>query len=234
MSGAFGDTINPLGRLKPPGDYHELETEAVVEALPKLAGPINEATTLILREVTGWDFDVLAWLSSTISGNWSNLLSLRDVYNNLSYASDDISTNLTRGLTELNPHWDGNAAQAFDAHMEKWYGALEQNRAACAAVRDHLATLAEVAKEFLQAVIDMVELIITVVGGGVIATVLRAAGVAEGVIAAYKAFRVTVKAVQAVASLFEAIAAKTDDEAPETRVDVPDEPYGGPTAPGTM
>ena len=95
--------------------------------------------------------------------------------------------------------------------MEKWYGALVQNRAACAAVRDHLATLAEVAKEFLQAVIDMLEMIITIVGGGVIAKVLRAAGVVEG-----------------------AIAAKNDDQAPETRVDVPDEPYGGPTAPGTM
>lgn len=233
MSPAFADTINPLGRLKPPGNYRDLQIEAVREALPQVAVWANDAVRWILQQ-NGWDIDVVRWVSDVVSGNWGNLLSLRDAWNNLSYASDDIATNLTRALTELNPHWEGNAAQAFDEHMEKWYGALKQNQAACATVRDHLAGLAEVAKEFVQAVIDMLEMILAIASGGLGALLLKAARVVEGVVAAYQAFRIVMKAIQAEISIFEMIAAMADDQAPETRVDVPDEPYGGPTAPGTM
>lgn len=66
---------------------------------------------------------------------------------NLAWANSGIGTNLVRGLTELNPHRDGNAAQAFEAHMSKWYWAFSQNQALRENVRDTLRELATVAKE---------------------------------------------------------------------------------------
>jgi uncharacterized protein YukE len=234
MSPAFADTMNPLGRLNPPGDYSELATQSVLDTLPGIVGWINDAVRWVTRQF-GHEINVVHWLMEAIGGDWSDLLSLRDAWNNLSWASADIATNLVRGLTELNPHWDGNAAQAFDAHMSKWNGALTQNQSVCAEIRDHMQSLAQIAKEFLQAAIDVLQMLLSILGsGGPIVAVLRAKEIAEGVIRAYRAYDAVKKAIDAAKSVFEAIAAMREYQAPNTRVDVPSTSYGGPTAPGTM
>jgi uncharacterized protein YukE len=230
----YADTVNPLGRLNPPGDYRDLATQSVLDALPGIVGWINDAVRWITRQF-GHEINVVQWLLEAVGGDWSDLLSLRDSWNNLSWASADIGTNIVRGLTELNPHWDGNAAQAFDAHMSKWYGALTQNQTVCAAIRDHMQSLAQVAKEFLQAAIDILQMLFSILGsGGPIVAVLRAADIADGVIKTYRAYDAVKKTIQAIKSVFESIAAMRDTSAPNTRVEVPTAGYGGPTAPGTM
>jgi uncharacterized protein YukE len=230
----YADTMNPLGRLNPPGDYRELATHSVLDVLPGIVGWINDAVRWVTRQF-GHEINVVQWLLEAVGGDWSDLLSLRDCWNNLSWASADIGTNLVRGLTELNPHWDGRAAQAFDAHMSKWYGAFSQNQAVCATIRDHLQSLAQVAKEFLQAAIDVLQMLLSILGsGGPIVAILRAKEIADGVIKAYRAFDAIKKTIQAAKSVFEAIAAMRNTNAPNTRVDVPSTGYGGPTAPGTM
>jgi uncharacterized protein YukE len=161
----FADTMHPSGRLNPPGNYDELVTDSVTEVLPGIVGWINDAVAWVTRQF-GHEVNVVHWLTETVGGDWGDLLSLADAWNNLAWASSDIAANLTAGVVELDPHWDGNAAQAFKAHMVKWHNAFVENRFTCETVRDTLRDLAIVAKEFLQAVIDLLQILLSILGTG--------------------------------------------------------------------
>jgi uncharacterized protein YukE len=225
----FADTTNPVARLNAPGDYRELTTQSVTDALGTVAGWIND----VIAWLTGLNF--VQWLTEAVGGDWGDILSIRDVWNDLSWASGDISTNLVRGLTELNPDWDGNAAKAFEAHMTKWYQAFVENQGVCAAIRDYLTDLARVAKEFLQALIDVIQLLLSLIGPGILGAILRAMEIKDTIQKGYQAYRRIKNAIDATISFFQLIAAAGQaDNLPNTRVTVPDTPYGGPTAPGTM
>jgi uncharacterized protein YukE len=230
----FADVMHPLGRLNPPGNYDELVTASVTDVLPGVVGWINDAVAWATRQF-GHEVNVVKWLTDTIGGDWGDLLSLADAWNNLAWASSDIAANLTAGVTELDPHWNGNAAQGFTAHMVKWHNAFAQNGIVCQTVRDTLRELATVAKEFLQAAIDLIQMLLSILGsGGPAVLILRAAEVADGVIKAYRVYDAVKKTVQAAVSIFEMIAADRPDNAPSTKVEVPSAGYGGPADPGTM
>lgn len=64
--------------------------------------------------------------------------------------------------------------------MVRWHNAFAQNGIVCETVRDTLRELATVAKEFLQAAIDMIEMTLTILGGGLAAWALRSLSIAEG------------------------------------------------------
>lgn len=231
---AFADTMHPLGRLNKPGNYDELTTKSVLDALPKFATWINDFIRWASKKFFDHEINPAQWLAEAIGGDWGDLLSIRDAWNNLSWASHDIGINLTRGLTELNPNWDGNAAQAFDAHMSKWNLAITQNELVCARLRDTLSGLARVGKEFLQAAIDVVEMLLALLGGGLLRAVLKAFKIADTVIKMVQVGGRIKKVVDAGVSVGQMVVAGNSVEAPETRVDVPEVPYGGPQAPGTM
>lgn len=229
----FADTMHPLGRLNPPGNYDELVTTSVTDVLPGVVGWINDLVAWATRQF-GHEVNVIKWLTEAVGGDWGALLCLADAWNNLAWASSDIAANLTAGVAELDPYWEGNAAQAFEAHMVAWHNAFAQNALVCESVRDTLRDLATVAKEFLQAAIDMIELILGILGsGGPVAGVLRAVDIAEAVITCYRVYDLVTKAVDTAQSIFEMIAADRPDHAPSTRVDVPRAGYGGPDDPGT-
>jgi uncharacterized protein YukE len=230
----FADTMQPLGRLNPPGNYDELVTDSVTDVLPGIVGWINDAVAWVTRQF-GHEVNVVHWLTETVGGDWGDLLSLADAWNNLAWASSDIAANLTAGVAELDPSWDGNAAQAFKAHMAKWHNAFAENGWMCETVRDTLRDLATVAKEFLQAVIDLIQMLLSILGtGGPVVAVLRSAEIADGVIKAYRVYDAVKKTIQAAVSIFEMIAADRPDNAPSAKVEVPSTSYSGPDAPGSM
>lgn len=230
----FADVADPVAVLTTPGDYSELTTQSVLDALPGVVGWINDAITWAVRQF-GYDFDLVHWLTEQIGGDWGDLLTLRDMWQNLGFASSSIATNLTFGRGDLDPHWDGNAATAFEAHIGAWDTAFTQNREACLAISETMEEMATAAKEFLQAAIDAIQLVASVIGsGGVLGAIFRALDIAEDVIKAYRVYDATKKAIEAVQSFCESVVSDAAVSAPETKVTVPDTPYGGPKSPGTM
>lgn len=230
----FADVADPIALLTTPGDYTELATESVLDALGTVAGWINDAISWAVRQF-GYDFNLVEWLMEEIGGDWSELLTLRDMWQNLGLASSSVATNLTFGRGDLDPHWDGNAATAFEAHIGAWDTAFTQNREACLAISESMEEMATAAKEFLQAAIDAIQLVLSVIGsGGLLGAIFRALDIAEEVILAYRVYDATKKAIEAVKSFCESVVSDAAVSAPETRVTVPDTPYGGPKSPGTM
>jgi hypothetical protein len=230
----FADVADPVAVLTTPGDYSELTTDSVLDALPGVVGWINDAISWAVRQF-GYDFDLVHWLAEAIGGDWGDLLTLRDMWQNLGFASSSVATNLTFGRGDLDPHWNGNAATAFEAHVGAWDTAFTQNREACLAISETMEKMATAAKEFLQAAIDAIELVVSVLGsGGVIGAALRALDIADGVIKAYRVYQALSKTIAAVVSFCESVASDAAVSAPDTKVSVPETPYSGPKSPGTM
>jgi uncharacterized protein YukE len=231
----FADTTNPIGRLNPPGNYDQQVLDATRDAL----GAIKYIDELF-QEFVGWS--PAQELMDAIGGNWGQLLSLRDVWNNISFASGDVEANLDSGRQQLDPHWDGNAAAAFNEYMGQWSLALSQNRDACAAVRDKLVDLAENAKQAIDQIIQAIKTIVSLLSAASASIEIPVWGeykilkaIWEGVKTINEIRKVVsalVNTVKLAVEFFQSIAEIVDDKTPTVRVDVPSVAYGGPKAPG--
>jgi uncharacterized protein YukE len=231
----FVDTMNPPGRLTPPGDYEQQVLDSTRDAMGILKY-IDE----VFQKIVGWSpgKEFVDW----IGGNWGQLLSLRDAWNCVSFSMSDIGDNLQAGRTELAPHWDGNAAQSFEAYMVKWVQAFEQDQQAAAAVRDKLNDLAENAKQTVDMIIAAIKEIwalITSAGASIEIPVWGEYKIVRAVWEAIKLINsvrkvvgVFVSTVHLAVEFFQAIAEMLDDRSPTLRVDVPTGAYGGPANPG--
>ena len=231
MSG-FADVANPEGRLNPPGDYSAEVRAAAQEALGAI-GKIDQA----FQTIVGWSpaEELLEW----VGGNWGQLLSLRDCWNNLAFASQDVGKNLQAGKGELDPQWSGNAAQAFEGHMELWNGTFQQLEQAAIAVRNKLVDLAENAKQAVDMIIQTIKTVVSIVTAALSSFAIPVYGQGKALKAiwdtiklindARKVVSAFINLVRMAKEFFESIQEIADDKTPSVRVDVPKAPYAAPT-----
>lgn len=225
----FPDVADPTRRLEPPGSYGEQVEQATHEALGALRY-IDE----ILQHFTGRSYftEFQHWLG----GDWGRLLSLRDAWHCLAFASLDVQDNLVSGQRILADHWCGGAAVAFDAYMDRWAVALEQNHAACLKVRDLLTDLAEHAKHCMDLVIQTVRTILSLLALAAVSFEVPAWGQISTARAVWKTI-VLINDVRMVVGAFVNVAAevkcylevlitRVPDTSPDLRVDVPPAPNG--------
>lgn len=231
MSG-FPDVADPTGRLNPPGDYGAEVRAAAQEALG-LIGKIDSA----FQTIVGWSpaQELLEW----VGGNWGQLLSLRDAWNNFAFASADIGKNLQAGKGELDPQWNGNAAQAFEGHMKLWNETFQQLEQAAIAVRNKLTDLAENAKQVVDQIIQTIKTVVSIVMAALSSFAIPVYGQAKAVKAiwdtvklindARKVVAAFVNLVKLAQEFFQSIQEIADDKTPQVNVDVPATPYTAPT-----
>jgi hypothetical protein len=135
----FPDIGDPTRHLTSPGDY----SDRVGDAYGSIGGELGDIDSL-WRMVTGWS--LIEKVLEPVAGDWGRLFELRDVWNNLGAALTDVTDNLNNGDYTLEPHWQGNAASAFDAYMAGLTLAVlsEQEMASFYAKKlDDLGSLAE-------------------------------------------------------------------------------------------
>ncbi|EFV14227.1 WXG100 family type VII secretion target [Segniliparus rugosus] len=148
----FSDTMHPPSRLTPPGNYDQQAVDATREALA-IAQDLQD----ILQRVVG--VDPMAKVVDFLGINWGVFLSLRDMWNSVSYAMSDVGDNLLSGKNTLDPHWNGNAAQSFEGYMDRWIAMFEENQQAAAGARDMMNDLAENYKQGVEFVASAIKLI---------------------------------------------------------------------------
>lgn len=230
MSG-YADTADPTAQLVAPGDYGAEVRAAAQEALG-LIGEIDSA----FQTIVGWSpaQELIEW----VGGNWGQLLSLRDAWENMAKANAEVADNLKAGLKELDPSWDGNAALAFEAHMEKWEQAFEQNHDACIAIRDKLVDLAENAKQVVDQIIQTIKTVVSIVSSALASFSIPVYGQGKAIKAIWDTIKLIndvrkvvsafINLVKFAVEFFESIQEITDDKTPTVRVEVPTTSYAVP------
>jgi uncharacterized protein YukE len=173
-----------------------------------------------------------------VGGNWGQLLSLRDAWNNLAFASADIGKNLQAGKAELDPQWNGNAALAFEGHMGLWQTTFQQNEQAATAVRDKLSDLAQNAKQAVDQIIQTIKTVVSIVTAALSSFAIPVYGQAKAVKAIWdtvklindvrKVVSAFVNLVKLAKEFFQSMQEIADDKTPQVKVDVPAAPYAAP------
>lgn len=232
----FVDTMNPPGRLTPPGNYDQQVLDSTRDAMG-----IIKYIDIVFQKLVGWS--PAKELLDAVGGNWGQLLSLRDAWNCVSFSMSDIGDNLQAGRMELDSHWDGNAAQSFEAYMTKWVQAFEQDQRAAAAVRDKLNDLAENAKETVDVIIGALREIVSLWGAAGVSIEIPIWGEIKTAKAIWESIKLInsirkvvgafLNTVNLAVQFFQAFAELSDDRTPNLRVGVPTGAYGGPANPGS-
>ena len=227
----FADTTQPLGQLAQPGTYGEEVRAATQEALGAI-GEIDAA----FNTIVGWSpaQELLEW----VGGNWGQLLSLRDAWDSVALASDDLGKNLVHGSTQLDQTWGGRAAQAFDAHMAKWEAAFQQNYEACIAIRDKLTDLAENAKQIVDQIIQTILTVASMVMAALASFYIPVYGQARAIQAIWQTIKLIndvrkvvtafIQMVKLAVEFFQSMTEIMDDKTPAVQVNVPQSQYAVP------
>lgn len=233
MTTAFADRKHPLGRLNPPDPEDSKKYGNAEEAIRGAFGDFAWVDKL-LDEV--FDFSVAGLLVDAIGVDYGQLKVIADVWNDVRWATADLRENLMAGYADLDPHWQGNAADAFGVYMRNWYDACHEQEAACDKIRDQLYDMSDMLDQFVQTLCSVI---------GFVIDLLEFPGIAPLKIALnFKEMLDTIKRVKALAdTLIDGTQAVTgiliwfrDHDAtqtiPQVNVTPPAKPYGGPENPG--
>ncbi|SDJ66344.1 hypothetical protein SAMN04487820_101135 [Actinopolyspora mzabensis] len=229
----YADVVDPTRRLTTPGDYGAEVRAAAQEALGAI-GEIDSA----FQTIVGWSpaQELLEW----VGGNWGQLLSLRDTWENLAKANLDLKENLESGLGALEPLWEGNAATAFENHMGQWNSALEQNHDACIAIRDKLIDLAENAQQTVDMVIQTILTVASIVTAALSSFSIPVYGQGKAIKAVWdtvklindvrKVVTAFINLVKYANEFFQSVQEIADDKTPVVNVELPDSGYVAPSS----
>lgn len=114
---AYPAADNPEAGLDAP----DPEDADIRGLLDEVGGSINAIDDAV-NWVTGWS--PISALVEPMSGNWTRLERAGTVLGQAGDAAEKVSSNLTSGLSTLDPHWDGGAAQSFTDYLNRLSSAI--------------------------------------------------------------------------------------------------------------
>lgn len=218
-----------IDRLNPPNYYEDNFTDELQETL----GPIGWIDDVLEKF---FDFSFLKVVVREVGGDYTQLKRIGDAWNDLRWATADIEENMASGYRELDPHWNGNAAQAFEKYIKLWSQSLGQNETACRTVRDELHELSDNIGEFVKTGLSAVKLVVGLLefpAAAPLKLIWNADKIIETIDNLIKLVNLLNDGVTAIIGFLEALTGEgTSTEIPEVNVHVPAKPYGGPAAPG--
>lgn len=232
MTNYFPDISSPPDRLRPPGNYDGRAKDAI-----SLPGEL-EVVDWLWQKVTGWS--LMERLIRPFTGNWTNLFTLRDIWNNIGDAIGDVNDNLNNGALTLGPQWNGNAASAFEAYMSRMALTLVSERDYAHYFADKVNEVGEVFEDGVEILGNVLDIIAGTLGPKKLEYAIPWWGQKQ-LVKDVKALIEVADDVTEVADKIEAvidILKSLDDiaranipDAPRVN-SVPDNSYGGPENPG--
>ncbi|AXB43246.1 WXG100 family type VII secretion target [Amycolatopsis albispora] len=225
---AFVDTHHPLGRLVAPGQENNDAAEAIRDALGTF-GWIDK----LMDEL--FDFSFVEIVVDEIGAEYGQLKTIGAVWNNLRWAVEGVAENLRSGYGELEPQWEGNAAQAFERYMMDWIRRLGDHQEFCRDMRDKLNDMAEMLDQFVTTICTVIEFVISILECPAIAPLKIAwnfSDLKDNIDMVKGVGELLTNGVGTLVESFKLIAGhEPTHEFPEAKVSLPDRPYGGPDNP---
>jgi uncharacterized protein YukE len=218
----------------------------VENARRRLITPEKATTDGLVKELQG-ALDWIGWIDQVLDAvfdfsftrliveelglNYQQLRPIATSWNNIRWASIDVRANITAGFEEMGPHWDGNAAMAFQEYISRWNSTLADNDQACQTVRDSLVEIADELNTLVEAVIAVLNMVTTILEYPGIAP-LKLAWNSGDIVKALTSLKDLIGAVETTIDYVEKMmhAANGDGslDIPEVNVTVPDDPYDNP------
>lgn len=191
---AFEDTVAIESVLVTPTDYGDEMTKQIDELGGKL-GLIDDAWQFFFH------YSLLERVFTPISGDWGELKSMAEGWDNLAKAASGVGQNLAGFSSAVGQSWNGEAYDAFDNYIGKWETALSNEQQMSAEMAAFVRDIADNAKAAFEMIITTLNLVIDI-----ILTAMRVASIpGYGQIKAIKKAREAAKAVAKIFSLIKGL-----------------------------
>ncbi len=128
---------SPEDFLKPP----DMPKDSAVFKVQDLGSILPTIDWVIQKLTGGWS--LLENIFKPITGNWEKLRMHADAWANTAKALDAVAQNLHDGLKALDPHWEGEAADAFHHHMGLWQKGLREEADIANSAKEQLENVAQ-------------------------------------------------------------------------------------------
>ncbi|MCG8915444.1 hypothetical protein L6E12_06550 [Actinokineospora sp. PR83] len=139
----YADTADPIAALN---------NEANLQGGPSISDAISEAGVQV--QVVNWIWekvvgdDLVTSLIAPITGDFEKIATTGKQWDNVCDALQAVRDNLNTGLDELDPHWDGAAADAFALRIRTmWTVAIEADAQAAKLVGTAFEKVADASKK---------------------------------------------------------------------------------------
>lgn len=156
MTGSFVDTVDVRAILVPPPSYAG-DMDRKISEVRSHAGTIEDIWQFFFGE------SLIEMLVTPISGNWGEMRSIADGWDNLAKASAGVQENLNNVNEALAATWEGDAWHASYRYMNEWYGALGTEREIATRIAEFMRDMAENAEAAFDMIISTLNLVIDIV-----------------------------------------------------------------------
>lgn len=154
--GGYEDQIAVEGVLIAPNS-HDDEMNRQIEQIGGKLGMIDDIWRFFFGE------SLLDKVFTPISGDWGQLRSIADGWDNLGTAAKGVEDNLTAFKVRLGQTWQGPAAARFDGYLDQWRNALSNERIMTADLAVFVRDIADNAKAVFGVIATTLNLVVDIV-----------------------------------------------------------------------
>jgi len=177
---AYADVEDPLAQLKKP-EPRERPGAQTSEEMIKQAGWKLQAVNWVYEKVTGED--LIESLITPLLGDFEKIDQNAAAWDNVASALDAVRHNLNQGLKELDPHWEGEAAQKFERHISVlWTVAIEADSQLAKMISQRFENVASGCRKAVSIALFLLDKLIGKLMEAAIAAAIPAAGWARAVL----------------------------------------------------
>lgn len=208
---AFRDVYTPAAALTPPGGQG-----AALPDPPEISfGFLFDKVCDLVVMVGGPDprAEVTQWIAGDVDKAAMQVVAWRQVAD----CVDDVAANLRSGNTAISSTWNGSAADAAGAYVQRWIDALTDQTGAMRKMGEHLSGAIDEAVKMAQVVVDLIKTVVHLVSAALSNAAIPFYGqwkliktVKEAITmvwSAYKAVRVFWSFLKMIVSMIEAVVA---------------------------
>jgi hypothetical protein len=168
-------------------------------------GPQVQVVNWIWERVTGEN--LVEALIAPVTGDWARIAAHGEAWRNVGNAVEQVSGNLSDNVGKLDSHWNGEAAQAFQRHIEvAWFAGLYAQGAVAKTIGKGFDFVANQSERLCQEALDLITKLVDKLASATATFAIPVVGQARAIKIVWDAYQI----YQAIMGIYRAIRATID------------------------
>jgi uncharacterized protein YukE len=210
MTTAYADVQDPSAALNAAAEDRpgRQTTKELIEA----AGWKLQGVNWIYEKVTGEN--LIESLISPLVGDFEKIDANANAWDQVAKALDSVRHNVGDGVGQLNPHWNGSAAQAFERRMDTmWVVAIEADSQVARIIGNKFQSMATACRSATKIALFLLDKLCTMLLEAAMTAVIPVVGWGRAVWMVYDAIQIVDairKIIQSIMTLIEGVKGMVD------------------------
>ncbi|MCP2260888.1 hypothetical protein LX15_004608 [Streptoalloteichus tenebrarius] len=184
----YADVEDPRAALKEP-EARDRPGNQSSEELIKAAGWRLRSVNWVYEKIAGED--LIETLIKPLVGDFEKIDKNAAAWDNVAASLDSVRHNLNEGLKQLDPHWEGEAAQSFERHIQVlWTVAIEADSQLARIIGNKFQSVANTCRLAVKGALMLLDKLIDILIKAAIKACIPGPGWASAVTLVYDAINI--------------------------------------------